>query len=86
MIFKERVRQVALQYLKLRTDKAPSVQKYLLRRELFGKWVDLAHIRVNEIDLAGYCTSKAALELFIRQACEAFICRQLEKVKTQIPT
>ena len=85
MIFKGQVRDFAELYLKTTLRDVPSALAYLLAPERFPLFVDLLHVRLNELDLCGYVKSRGAINQFIMQATSAYGRKQLEKAGMPVP-
>lgn len=53
--------------------------------ERFDKWVDLAYLRLNELDLAGFVKNQTAIDQFVKLAVSMFAKRQLLKANYKAP-
>lgn len=61
-----------------------SILKFLKRKPFLEKFIELLHVRVNELDLAGFALTKFAVMDFISKATLHYADSQLEAVEKQL--
>lgn len=80
MIFKHHVKRVANDVLQITLgQQSPGVYRFLTEPVKFGKFVELLHERLNQLELAGYVRSASAIDKFIRSATIRYAEVQLER-------
>lgn len=78
MIYPSDVKLVASHFLKTTLRSYPGLLKYLFEPHRWDLWVRMCAERCNQLDLAGYVPSKAAMNKFIEDAASAYADRQLK--------
>lgn len=85
MILKTQVKRAAEDYLNRALE---GKQQYILNRikrePEFSKWVELCHVRCNQLDLEGYVKSKYAMNDFIQKAACAYAMRVCDKLDIEL--
>lgn len=85
MIFSYQVKWVAETFLRELLGNHPSQLRACLEYERFPVWCRLCAERLNQLDLAGFVRSDAAVKHFIKVAVLAYAKHQIEKASLQIP-
>ena len=80
MILKHLVRNRAETFVKEALKDYPVLMKAILRKPNWDKWVELCHLRCNQLDMAGYVSGGWALNDFIDKAASAYAHKVLDKL------
>lgn len=82
MIAKHTVQFTAEKYLRENLNKPSviSIRDQMLAPPAWPKFIELLHVRCNQLDLAGYVRSKYALDDFIKKAAWAYADKYLKKM------
>jgi hypothetical protein len=86
MIFPYQVKWVAEKYLRMLLSNYPSQLRVCMEDEKFPLWCRLCSERLNQLDLAGFVRSRAAVDHFIKTAVIAYAKHQLKKASLKVPT
>lgn len=83
MILKETVKWTAEQFIrsahaKTQNPEVRQIIETIMKPPHWTKWIELLHIRVNELDLAGYIRSRYALDQFVKSATLVYADKQIE--------
>jgi hypothetical protein len=62
-------------------ETAPSFKDYLLAPSRYGKFCELLHSRMVQLELAGYVRSESAAFAFIDDATRFFAEKQLDRIE-----
>lgn len=85
MILKTQIQQILDDFTTNRLADYPSHRRYLTHPSRYRKFVELLHIRLNELDLAGYVRSPFAIKVFVLRAFALYAQKQLEKAGMKTP-